>query len=492
MKKAPVRQDTVFPSGLVAPMFGELVVGAGATQQVHAFVIDELETDKPLLLVDCNANGDLRDDPPAPLRWYGANHSAPGREALLGIATVNIRFGEETFPANLECNIGRSQGPEIDTCHYHPKYSRRGKVRIGEREFEAMLYDDSVAADFSAPGSSFRLDLTGDGRSFRSDDSEKFPVTETFCIDGATYRLANLTPAGDSFTLEPTTAWVGKIAPTFSAFDLQESPIHFPADYRGRVVLLHIWSPYRDQRGGQWSYGLSEFPYLKAAWDKYHESGFDLLGVCVEFGNGKTALPEIFDKNGVSWPQICDGKGPDNDPILKAFQTHSVPCNFLVDGDTGKVLAMATSGKDLDALLARVMSGRKSGSSPVSSPQAMPIPPVVTPDSSGVGSQLQAFVTLLEHGPDQVCLPLGLAMPPTLEHDLKVLKEGLVAEGKAGPVANLERYRAAYALTVSMQEILAERNASTDVTIWEARRAALRPVLEGRIAAFKETQGKIP
>ncbi len=358
LKNSPIRQVSVFPPGLVAPLFGELVVGTGARQQVHAFVIHELETDKPLFLVDCNANDDLRDDPPAPLKWYGANHSAPGKGSLLGIATVNIRFGEETFPSDLECNFRRSQGPEIDSCRYHPKYSRRGNVRIGERDFEAMLYDDSVAADFSDPRSSFRLDLTGDGRAFRSDDGEKFPVKETFSIDGVTYRLANLTPVGDSFTLEPTTAWVGKIAPTFSAFDLQESPIHFPTDYRGRVVLLHFWSPHTDQRRGRWSYGFSEFPYLKAAWDKYHESGLDLLGVCMEFRDGKKLLPEFFKKSGVFWPQICEGIGHD-DPTLNAFQTHSVPCNFLVDGDTGKVLAMATTGKDLDALLARVMSGRK-------------------------------------------------------------------------------------------------------------------------------------
>lgn len=355
-----------------------------------------------------------------------------------------------------------------------------------------MLYDDSVAADFSAPGSSFRLDLKGDGRSFRSDDSEKFPVTETFSIDGVTYRLANLTPGGDFFTLEPTTAWVGKIGPTFSSFDLKEAPIHFPADYRGRVVLLHIWSPYRDQSAEQWSYGFSEFPYLKAAWDKYHESGFDLLGVCVEFGNGKKMLPEIFEKNGVFWPQICDGKGPDNDPILKAFQTHSVPCNFLVDGDSGKVLAMATRGKDLDALLDRIMAERATGATPAGTNHAMPIPPVVMPNSAVVGPQLQAFVEMLEHGPDQVCLPLESAMPPTLEQELKGLKEGLVAEGKAGLVADLEKYRAAYAVTMSMLEILAERNASTDVSLWEARRTALRPFLDGRVTAFKEAQTKHP
>lgn len=492
LKDSPIRQRTVFPPGLVSPRFGEFVFGTGSREQRYAFVIDELESENPVFLVDCNGNGDLRDDQVVTLKWYGANYSDPGRKGLVGVGTVDLSFGNEIFPADLQCNFPLNSESVFANCSYIPKYSRRGIIRLGDREVEAMLYDDSALADFSNPSSTFRLDLSGDGRSFREEESESFPVTETFSIDGVTYRLTNLTPAGDSFTLEPTTGWVGKRSPTFSSADLKGNPIYFPADYRGRVVFVHIWSPYRDQRGGKWSYGLDENPYLKAAWEKYREAGFELLGVCAEYGNGKEKLPEILEQHGVFWPQICDGKGPDHDPILEAFQTHSVPCNFLIDGSSGKVLAMATPGKDLDAVLGQFLKGTSSGSSPSNSTQALPVAPVVMPDSGVGGPQLQSFVEMLEHGPDQVCLPLGLTMPPTLEQDLKGLKDGLVVEGKAGLVADLERYRAAYAVTASMLEILAERNASTDVTVWEARRAALRPFLQDRIAAFKEAQGKLP
>jgi len=49
-------------------------------------------------------------------------------------------------------------------------------------------------------------------------------------------------------------------------------------------------------------------------------SGLVLLGVCVEGSTGKSKIPAFMDGNRVAWPQVCDGKGFEFDPLQKLFE----------------------------------------------------------------------------------------------------------------------------------------------------------------------------
>ncbi|MCB1277411.1 hypothetical protein [Prosthecobacter sp.] len=48
-----------------------------------------------------------------------------------------------------------------------------------------------------------------------------------------------------------------------------------------------------------------------------------------------------------------------NHPLLKLFECHSVPNNFLIDADTGKVLACGLRGSDLEPAVSRALSEKK-------------------------------------------------------------------------------------------------------------------------------------
>jgi len=337
------------PAGLVSALYGELVMGSGENQRRHAIVISAPKTTKAALFVDSNANGDLSDDPPA--RWQVAQTSAAEKTAdvFQGEFQVELIHGDGPHLARFLASQNTGPGSTSSSLWIHPQYGRVGTVRLGGKPFDALLYDDGGTGDFSAPTSTFRLDLDKRG-GFRWEEAEAFPVTEYFTVDGANYQLSGLTPGGETFKIVPSQGWTGKVAPAFSAATLSGETVQMPADYRGKLLLLHFWST------GQKS-GLEDLPHLKAVYEKHHSVAFDMLGICVEYRRGKEQLPAFVKENAIAWPQSCEHQtGAMNHPLLQLFQCHSVPNNFLIQADTGKVLACGLRGSALESAISRALA----------------------------------------------------------------------------------------------------------------------------------------
>ncbi len=105
------------------------------------------------------------------------------------------------------------------------------------------------------------------------------------------------------------------------------------ADLRGKVVLIDFWAtwcpPCRE-----------EVPNVVAAYKKYHDQGFDVIGISLD--QDKDKLLAFTKDHGMVWPQYFDGQGWDNS-ISKSFGIDSIPAMWLV-GKDGKVVS--TDGRD--------------------------------------------------------------------------------------------------------------------------------------------------
>jgi thiol-disulfide isomerase/thioredoxin len=135
--------------------------------------------------------------------------------------------------------------------------------------------------------------------------------------------------------------------PAFAATTLDARALT-PASLRGRVTLIDFWATWCGPCRG-------ELPHLKAAYEKFHARGFDIVGVSLD--NAPAGDPAKFkawcDENGVTWPQIFDGKGWEAE-LAKTFHVKSIPLPLLVDRD-GRV-AFADNQLRGEQLLARVES----------------------------------------------------------------------------------------------------------------------------------------
>ncbi|HXJ60704.1 MAG TPA: TlpA disulfide reductase family protein [Verrucomicrobiae bacterium] len=110
----------------------------------------------------------------------------------------------------------------------------------------------------------------------------------------------------------------GKPVPMkFTALDGREVDL---AQMRGKVVLVDFWYT-RCQPC------VEELPRVKAAYEKYQEKGFAVIGISSD--TDKTTLEKFLKEKGISWPQYFEGRAANK--FTAEFGINGFPHMFLVD-----------------------------------------------------------------------------------------------------------------------------------------------------------------
>ncbi len=136
---------------------------------------------------------------------------------------------------------------------------------------------------------------------------------------------------------------IGKVAPEIEMTD--ENGVVFKlSSLRGKVVLIDFWAGWcRPCR--------AENPNVVAAFAKYKDKGFDVLGVSLD--KDKDSWLKAIKDDKLTWHHVSDLMYWNN-AAAKLYNINSVPHSILIDKD-GKILAHNLRGEELLKKLAEVL-----------------------------------------------------------------------------------------------------------------------------------------
>jgi peroxiredoxin len=144
-----------------------------------------------------------------------------------------------------------------------------------------------------------------------------------------------------------TTA-IGKTAPDFEQEDTAGKMVKL-SSLRGQYVLLDFWA--------SWCVPCrQENPNLVAAYKKFHDKGFTILGVSLDQPGKKADWLHAIKSDGLIWTNVSELKFWNN-AAVKLYGVQTVPQNFLLDKD-GKIIASNITGENLTNKLSEIFKDK--------------------------------------------------------------------------------------------------------------------------------------
>jgi peroxiredoxin len=146
-----------------------------------------------------------------------------------------------------------------------------------------------------------------------------------------------------TFLDEQAKIGLGRTAPEFSMADTTGKPVAL-SSLRGKYVLVDFWASWCGPC-------RKENPNVVAAYQKYHNKGFEILGVSLD--DKKRLWEKAINADNLTWYHVSDLKGWKNE-AAGLYSIKAVPTSFLLDKD-GKIIAKNLRGEALHKKLAELL-----------------------------------------------------------------------------------------------------------------------------------------
>lgn len=125
----------------------------------------------------------------------------------------------------------------------------------------------------------------------------------------------------------------GSQAIAFKAVTIDGKAVDFPGDYRGKLVILDFWATWCGPC-------TAEVPGLVKAYNQYHPKGLEVLGVSLDKPGDAQTVRRVMGQQHMTWDMILS-KNEFKGHIPQLYGLEFIPSAFLVDGDTGRIIAGA-------------------------------------------------------------------------------------------------------------------------------------------------------
>lgn len=139
---------------------------------------------------------------------------------------------------------------------------------------------------------------------------------------------------------------MGAVAPDFTLATPKGDSLSL-SSLRGQVVLIDFWASWCGPC-------RRENPFNTAMYKKFKPKGFEIIGVSLDDNAGKWKSAIATDS--LTWYHVSDLRGWGS-TVAKKYKVSSIPATYLLDKN-GKIIAKGLRGKELEAKLEEVFSGK--------------------------------------------------------------------------------------------------------------------------------------